>query len=400
VGVRSSFCSALGLWLLITVPATTLSGACLPAAEWVIPDPAGTRTEPADHVFARLARQQAVLLGETHSNPDHHRWQLGVLAGLHALRPKMILGFEMFPRRVQPVLDQWVAGTLTEAEFLTRSEWDRVWGFEPSLYMPIFQFARLHRIPMVALNVDRALVDRVNEVGWAAIPVSDREGVTDPHPATREYLAWLYPTFREHHSTGEDAGNGGGAPTDDQFADPAFGRFVEGMLLWDRAMAQAIAARLPGPAPPLAVGIIGSGHVRSGFGVPAQLKDLGIARVATALPWDEGAACTGPAAGLADAVYVLPPQAAAPETSRPRLGVAFEPGTDGMRVREVVPKSIAEAAGILAGDVIVQMAGEPVQSGADMVAAVQRQPPGSWLPIVVRRNGALVDLVARFPARP
>ena len=86
--------------------------------------------------------------------------------------------------------------------------------------------------------------------------------------------------------------------------------------------------------------------------------------------------------------------------SRTRLGIAFEASADGMRVSEVVPKSIAEVAGILAGDVIVQMAGEPVKTAAEMVATVQRQPAGTWLPIVVRRNDATVDLVARFPPHP
>jgi hypothetical protein len=52
--------------------------------------------------------RDVLLLGEQHDDADHHQWQLQVLAGLHALRPEMIIGFEMFPRRVQPVLDRWV----------------------------------------------------------------------------------------------------------------------------------------------------------------------------------------------------------------------------------------------------------------------------------------------------
>ena len=403
VGVRLFSCSGLVLLLIGTVTATAPAEPCLPAAEWVVPEAAGPRTESADRVFGRLAQEQVVLLGETHSAADHHRWQLGVIAGLHALRPHMILGFEMFPRRVQPALDQWVAGALTEADFLAQSEWDRVWGFDPALYMPIFQFARLHRIPMIALNVDQALVSRVKEVGWAAVPTTEREGVSDPRPASREYLAWLYPTFGEHQSQQDphDARTGEAeAPTDAQLADPAFRRYLEGMLLWDRAMAQGIAERLAGPTPPLAIGILGAGHIRSGYGVPAQLRDLGITRIAGVLPWDTTPPCVAPTSGLADAVFLLPPQATAKDATRPRLGIAFDQGPDGMVVREVVPKSIAETAGIQLGDVIVQMAGEPVKGSAEMVSTVQRQPPGTWLPIVARRSGTLIDLVARFPAQP
>ncbi len=72
----------------------------------------------ADGLLAAMAGRAVVLLGEQHDDMDHHRWQLQTLATLHTLRPRMVIGFEMFPRRVQPVLDRWVAGELTEAEFL------------------------------------------------------------------------------------------------------------------------------------------------------------------------------------------------------------------------------------------------------------------------------------------
>ena len=68
-----------------------------------------------------------VLLGETHDNAAHHRWQLHTIAGLHALRPDLALGFEMFPRRIQPVLERWTNGALSEAAFLAEVEWERVW---------------------------------------------------------------------------------------------------------------------------------------------------------------------------------------------------------------------------------------------------------------------------------
>jgi len=68
-----------------------------------------------------MSRQRVVLLGEHHDNPDHHRWQLQVIAGLYALRQDLAIGFEMFPQEVQPVLDKWIAGKLSEAEFLSQS---------------------------------------------------------------------------------------------------------------------------------------------------------------------------------------------------------------------------------------------------------------------------------------
>ena len=54
-------------------------------------------------------------------------------------------------------------------------------------YMPLFQFARLNRIPMKALNVERSLVAKVGQQGWEAVPVAEREGVSDPAPASQAY---------------------------------------------------------------------------------------------------------------------------------------------------------------------------------------------------------------------
>jgi hypothetical protein len=121
-----------------------------------------------------------VLLGEQHDQDDHHRWQLQVLAALHAQRPDMAIGFEMFPRRLQPVLDRWVAGQLSVREFITQAEWEQVWNFPPQLYLPLFEFARINRIPMIALNVDQKLTRAIADKGWQGVPAAEREGVGRP----------------------------------------------------------------------------------------------------------------------------------------------------------------------------------------------------------------------------
>jgi S1-C subfamily serine protease len=68
-----------------------------------------------------------------------------------------------------------------------------------------------------------------------------------------------------------------------------------------------------------------------------------------------------------------------------------------VRVAEVVPDSIAAAAGVAAGDVVVQAAGAAVGSAQDLIGAVQRQAPGTWLPLVLKRDGRTVETVAKFP---
>ena len=168
---------------------------CVPAARWVVP--ATRRERAASEVIRDAARSRIVLLGELHDRADHHRWQLQTVAALAARRP-VVLGFEMFPRRTQAVLNRWVAGEFDAAALLRETDWPRVWGFPAPLYLPLFEFARMNRAPMRALNVDRALVSRVGREGWAAVPAGEREGVSDPAPPEPAYRSMLAEAMAAH----------------------------------------------------------------------------------------------------------------------------------------------------------------------------------------------------------
>jgi uncharacterized iron-regulated protein len=261
---------------------------------WVEP---GTGAFVAHHdLIRRMAGKQAVLLGETHDRADIHRWQLHVLAGLHALRPDIVVGFEMFPRRVQPALDAWVAGRLGVEAFLEQADWKTVWNFPPELYLPIFEFCRQFRLPMKALNYRRALVTEVGKLGWDAIPFADRDGVTPSKPATEGYRQYLSDLM-------------GAVGRRSPAADPATGaisdRFIRAQQTWDRAFACGIADVLASPRPPLVVGIIGRGHLEYGHGTPYQLADLGVSDVAVLLPSHEPTFDASTKAGIAEAIFRL-----------------------------------------------------------------------------------------------
>jgi len=365
-------------------------GECVAVGAWAVPKSGGAERIDGAALLREAARAQVVLLGETHDSAEHHRWQLQTLAALHAQRPDMVIALEMFPRRVQPVLDRWVAGELTEAEFLKAVDWREVWRFDPGLYLPIFNFARMNRIPMVAANVERSLTREVSAKGYDAIPAEKREGVTRPAPPAEAYVAFLFASYGEHDN---EAKKNGRKPDRN---DPAFRRFVEGQQVWDRALAQKIAesvARRPGA---LVVGVMGSGHVVNGFGVPHQLRDLGVKEIAVFVPWDRAADCKDLAAGYADAVFGLAVPAVQ-ASQRPRLGVWLEPVEGGVRIGQVAKDSIAETTGLRDGDVIVEIAGIAPKANADVAEVVQRQAPGTWLPIQVKRQSETVDLVAKFP---
>ena len=205
---------------------------------------------------------------------EHHRWQLHTIAALFSHRPDMAIGFEMFPRRVQPVLDRWSKGELDETSFLREVDWPQIWGFADELYLPLFHFARMHCLPMLALNIDRATNRRVAAQGLASVPDTEREGVGDPAPASSSYRNRLFEWFKKHPAAGQDA----------RAASERFERFVCAQQFWDRAMAEAIAGARRDARQPLVVGIMGSGHIEYGDGVPYQLAALGVDDVAPRCP--------------------------------------------------------------------------------------------------------------------
>jgi len=363
-------------------------------------DPANGRQLSHQDVVATAAKAEIVLLGEAHDQADHHRWQLSVLAGLLAKTDSLVIGFEAFPRSVQPRLDTWIEGGWTGETFLDQVRWSEVWGFEPELYLPLFDFARLYRMPMVALNVERKLVSKVGQEGWAAVPVEEREGLGNPQPASDAYRLSLGKVYQQHvpakPKDGEHGGEGEKMTLEEVMALPAFDRFVEAQLTWDRAMAEALAAARARSDRPQVVGIVGSGHLQNRFGIPHQLADLGIEEVAVLLPVTLEAACDDLDPGLADAVFVIERQDGG-QGPRPRLGVIIETAEEGVLIRDVAEGSVAAAAELQAGDLVREAAGQALERHGQLIEIVQRQAPGTWLPLRVQRGEQTIDVVARFP---
>jgi len=391
---------------------------CIVSGTWRVPGQSG-EIGTAD-VIATAAGSQAVLLGEIHSNPQHHRWQLHTIAALHAYNPALAIGFEMFPRSVQPVLNRYIAGELGDQELLDEVNWSSIWNFPQGYYLPLFQFARMHRLPMIALNVERSLVSAVAAKGWAEIPVEQREGVTDPAPASAEYIEVLQNVFGGHRppveETSENAdkenashpqpghaetGHKGAAEDEAEASetDAAFDRFVAAQLTWDRAMAQALhEALLAEPEGRTVVGVMGRGHLEYRHGVPHQLADLGVSDSMVLLPADVDENCQTLPGGLADAVFGVDLPADTPP--QPRLGVQIRDAEDnGVVVEKVVDESVAAGAGVKDLDIIVAAAGVSVENTAELIRIISRQAPGTWLPLTVLRGSDTKELVARFPAK-
>jgi S1-C subfamily serine protease len=169
-------------------------------------------------------------------------------------------------------------------------------------------------------------------------------------------------------------------------------RFIDAQLLRDRGFAQAIRDALLANPAALVIGVMGAGHAEHGWGVPHQLASLGIDDVAVLLPWEKSRACEDLTADVADAVFGVdsPPE----PVQRPRLGVMIGEAKPGVTVVGVITGSVAEAAGIRTGDVIIEAGGETLEGVTDLQRVVGHHAADKPLPLRLRRDGEVIEIEA------
>lgn len=356
---------------------------CDTAGLWLKPGPGGPQRLEEQGLIRELARRPVVLLGERHDSADDHRWQLETLTALQRQRPDLVLGLEMLPRRVQPQLDRWLAGSESPEALEQAVNWLQVWGYDPRLYRPLLLFARQQRLRLLALNVDPSLPRRVAREGFAALPASERQGLGQPAPASAAYRARLQAAWQAHGQQGDDAG--------------AFERFVESQLVWDRGMAETIAAELHRRPGALVVALVGRGHLEYGDGIPSQLKALGVGATAALLPWPVAERCERLNLPLADAVRTRAPEPPPPPPAGLRLGAWLESRQGVVTIRAIAPGSVAATAGLRVGDVIEAVNGEAVRTAGQVIVRVRRLAADQPLLLRLRRDGRLLERRLRLP---
>lgn len=135
---------------------------------------AGQHKLTLDEVKRRAVQARFVLLGEIHTNPDHHRLQAELLQHMvdQGRRPAVV--FEMVTRAQQPVLDFFAANPPENLDDIAdRLEWDRSGWPDFAMYRPLFQIALKNRLPLRAGNLAKGTVRRLG--GRTGSKLSDAE---------------------------------------------------------------------------------------------------------------------------------------------------------------------------------------------------------------------------------
>ncbi len=223
--------------------------------------PGSVRVEPGSFVDTKSGKASSfdefmdatdhcrfVYLGENHATAAHQQMEADVIRALAKRGRKVIVGVEMFQRPKQDVLDEWSANTLSEADFLTKSEWKTQWGFSYDFYRPVFDAVRELQVPLVALNVPHDWVHDVAKGGYEALPMSAKMQLpVDLFLGNRDHRA-VFEAMMAGHSTE-------GTNMDEMYA---------AQVLWDEGMADTAIkylARVAVVPSTVFVVVSGAGHV-------------------------------------------------------------------------------------------------------------------------------------------
>ena len=136
--------------------------------DYVVYEADGDAASFAD-LLEELDDAEAVLVGELHNDMVGHGVQAQLLGaairrfgpGAEESRP-VVLSMEMFERDVQYVVDEYLAGLISEDHFLRSS---RPWDDYENRYRPLVEMAREAGVPVVAANAPRRYVNRVTREG-------------------------------------------------------------------------------------------------------------------------------------------------------------------------------------------------------------------------------------------
>ena len=213
-------------------------------------------------ILPELKKSQVVYLGEIHDSSQHHQNQLKIIQELYKNNPKIAIGMEMFQRPFQEVINQYIAGKITEAELVEKTEYKNRWGFDWELYAPILRFAKEKQIPVLALNTPSEISRKVSKEGIEKLTNAEKQSIppiTEIRLDNIPYRQMVLKAFEQHQSAGH--GNSNSA-----------NRFFLAQVLWDETMADGIAKFIKANPNYQMVVLAGQGHIVYGYGIPSRVE--------------------------------------------------------------------------------------------------------------------------------
>lgn len=115
-----------------------------------------------DDIVADMEQADVLFFGEDHNDSVGHYLEALLFRKLYSKYPlKTALSLEMFHTDVQPELDEYLAGVISEKNFIKES---RAWGNYKD-YRPLIEYAKQNRLKVIAANAATRYSNAVTQGG-------------------------------------------------------------------------------------------------------------------------------------------------------------------------------------------------------------------------------------------
>ena len=210
-------------------------------------------------ITSSLGQYDVVFLGELHDDAVGHAIQAEIFRTAveqFTGKRRVTLSLEMFERDVQVVLNEYLAGQITENHFMLSS---RPWGNYNTDYRPMVELAKEKKLDVVAANAPRRYVNMVSRGGRDVLNGLSAEG--------KSWLAPLpYAEASETYSKKFRALMGGSGE-----AVMGLDNILNSQSLWDATMAYWVSESLKKNKGSLVIHLNGGFHTESRLGTVEQL---------------------------------------------------------------------------------------------------------------------------------
>lgn len=112
------------------------------------------KASTSQDLFLSLQEADLIFMGDFHALAQSQRAQLRILRGVEGRRQK-ILALECIEAKYQKVLQDYLRGKISEKNFLEKIKWHKNWGFAWTNYKPLIDFAKTHKVPVYAINLQQ-----------------------------------------------------------------------------------------------------------------------------------------------------------------------------------------------------------------------------------------------------
>ncbi len=135
------------------------------------------KPDETSQLAVKLSDFRAVCIGEAHTAALHHINQLKIIRGIHDSGTDVAIGLEMFPFTSQPLLDNWIEGSLSLEDFT--EGYHQNWQIPFIMYKEIFLYAQKERIPLLGLNLPKSISGKMARQGFHALTPEEKENLPD-----------------------------------------------------------------------------------------------------------------------------------------------------------------------------------------------------------------------------